>query len=172
MVDYNLKILEKQGYIRRHHDVSRGIELLNGRRRASRQVMVPLLGQIAAGRPIPVPDDESWDAAVSTEHLAVDSSLTEGRGGIYALTVKGNSMVDDLIVDGDIVLLQAVDSVDNGQMAAVWLEDEKEVTLKKFYAEPGRVRLQPANSHFKPIYTAPENVRIQGQVVAVIRKLS
>jgi repressor LexA len=172
VVDYNLKILEKHGYIRRHHEVSRGIELLKGRRRASRQVMVPLLGQIAAGKSIPVPDDGGWDAASSAERLAVDGSLTEGREGVYALKVKGSSMVDDLIADGDIVLLQAADAVDNGQTAAVWLEDEKEVTLKKFYAEPGRVRLQPANSSFKPIYTAPENARVQGRVVAVIRKLS
>jgi len=172
VVDYNLRILEERGYIRRQREVSRGIELLKGRIKASRQVMVPLLGQIAAGQPIPVPDNESWDIAASAEHLAVDEALIGGREGVYALKVKGNSMIDALIADGDIVLLQAADAVDNGQTAAVWLKDEKEVTLKKFYAEPGRIHLQPANRRFKPIYTATENAQVQGRVVAVIRKLS
>ena len=171
VVDYNLNILEKLGYIRRHREVSRGIELVGRRRVAGRQVMVPLLGQIAAGRPIPLPDDESWDTASGAERLAVDEELLGGKQGIYALKVKGTSMIDALIADGDTVLMQAADVVENGQMAAVWLRGEKEVTLKKVYAEAGRVRLQPANSRMKPLYTAHDNIQVQGRVVAVIRKL-
>ncbi|MFC1964165.1 LexA family protein, partial [Chloroflexota bacterium] len=89
----------------------------------------------------------------------------------YALRVKGMSMTDALIIDGDIVLMQATNTVDNGETAAVWLEAEKEVTLKKFYLESGRVRLQPANQSMAPIYVSPDNVVIQGRVIGVIRQL-
>ncbi|GAH12160.1 unnamed protein product [marine sediment metagenome] len=80
-------------------------------------------------------------------------------------------MVDALINDGDIVLMQYVNVVENGEMAAIWLKEEKEATLKKFYAENGRIRLQPANSQLQPIYVEPGNVEIQGKVIAVIRQL-
>ena len=81
------------------------------------------------------------------------------------------SMVDALINDGDIVLMQHVSAVDNGKMAAIWLKEEGEATLKKVYAEPDRIRLQPANSRMKPIYAEPDNVEIQGRVIGVIRQL-
>jgi repressor LexA len=80
-------------------------------------------------------------------------------------------MVDALVNDGDFVLMEYVNLVENGEMAAIWLKAEKEATLKKFYAEPGRVRLQPANSQMQPIYVEPDNVEIQGRVIAVIRQL-
>jgi len=81
-------------------------------------------------------------------------------------------MVDALIKDGNIVLMQYVNVVENGEMAAIWLKAEKEVTLKKFYAEPGCIRLQPANTQMQPIYAEPDNVEIQGRVIAVIRHLA
>ncbi|MBA7716561.1 LexA repressor [subsurface metagenome] len=81
-------------------------------------------------------------------------------------------MVDALVSDGDIVLMEYVNIVDNGEMAAVWLKMEKEATLKKFYAEPERIRLQPANSQMQPIYVEPDNVEIQGRVIGVIRQLA
>jgi len=87
------------------------------------------------------------------------------------LKVKGQSMIDALINDGDIVLMQYVNVVENGEMAAVWPKSEKEATLKKVYIEPDQVRLQPANSRMKPIYTGLDNVEIQGRVIAVIRQL-
>ena len=169
VVDYNLKILEDKGYIRRHHEVSRGIELLAWS--PVLRCQVPIIGQIAAGEPIQVPTPDTWDITASSETLEVTEDLTQGREGVYALTVKGLSMVDALINDGDIILMQYVNVVENGEMAAIWLRAEKEVTLKKVYVEPGRIRLQPANSQMKPIYTDPENVEIQGKVIAVIRQL-
>ncbi len=168
---YNLNILEKQGYIRRHPEVSRGIELLAGSLGQRSRVQVPVIGQIAAGEPIPVPDSDIWDVTASSETLEVTEGLTRGREGVYALKVKGSSMVDALINDGDMVLMQYVNTVENGEMAAIWLKAEKEATLKKFYAEPGRIRLQPANNQMKPIYAKPDNVEIQGRVIAVIRQL-
>jgi len=161
--------LEREGYIRRHPEVSRGIELLP--RSLSPRVQVPIIGQIAAGEPIPVPAPDTWDVAATSETLEVTEDLTLGRKGVYALKVKGWSMVDALISDGDIVLMQYVNVVENGEMAAIWLKAEKETTLKKFYAEAGRIRLQPANSRMQPMYAEPDNVEIQGRVIAVLRQL-
>ena len=171
VVDYHLRILEREGYIRRHSEVSRGIELLTRSLTSLSRVQVPVIGQIAAGEPIPVPTPDTWDVTAAAETIEITPDLTQGRGGVYALKVKGSSMVDALINDGDVVLLQYVNVVENGEMAAVWLKAEKEATLKKVYVEPGRVRLQPANSQMPPIFTEPSNVEIQGRVIAVIRQL-
>ena len=171
VVDYHLKALEKEGYIRRHPEVSRGIELLGRSLTSFSQVQVPVIGQIVAGEPVPVPTPDTWDVTANAETLDIPADLTRRRGGIYALRVKGWSMVDALINDGDMVLMQYVNVVENGEMAAVWLKAEKEATLKKVYVEPNRVRLQPANSQMQPIYAEPNNVEIQGKVIAVIRQL-
>jgi repressor LexA len=172
VVDYNLDILEREGYIRRHREVSRGIELLARSPEIEHRIQIPIIGQIAAGEPIPVPVPETWDVTASAETLEVTEDLTQGREGVYALKVRGSSMMDALINDGDIVLMQYVNMVENGEMAAIWLKAEKEATLKKIYAEPGRIRLQPANNQMQPIYADPENVEIQGRVIAVIRQLT
>ena len=171
VAESNRNILEAEGYIRRHREVSRGIELLGESSAPRSRVQVPIVGQIAAGEPIPVPTPETWDIAASSETLEVTRDLTRGREGVYALKVRGSSMMDALINDGDIVLMQYVNVVENGEMAAVWLKAEGETTLKKVYAEPGRIRLQPANSQMAPIYAEPDNVEIQGRVIAVIRQL-
>jgi repressor LexA len=171
VVDYNLRILQDRGYISRHADVSRGIRLLNRTTAPDGATLVPVIGVIAAGEPIPVPGSDTWDVAAVSETMEVPTELTRGRGDVYALRVKGLSMVDALINDGDIVLMQPVNVVENGEMAAVWLRVEKEVTLKKVYVEPGRVRLQPANSQMQPIFTDPDNVEVQGRVVGVVRQL-
>ena len=171
VVDYNLNVLEKKGYLRRHREVSRGIELLTRPPAPGDRVLVPIIGVIAAGQPIPVPDDDTWDSAAASETLEVTEGLTRGREGVYALKVRGSSMMDALINDGDMVLMHHVNAVDNGEMAAVWLKSERGATLKKFYAERGRIRLQPANSQMKPIYASPDNVEVQGRVIAVIRQL-
>ena len=170
VADYNLKILEKRGFIKRHREVSRGIELPKSMYAEARH-SVPLIGVIAAGKPIPVPDNETWDLTAGAEMVEVPDYLAQGRENVYALRVKGTSMIDALINDGDIVLMSYVNAVDNGDMAAVWLKDEKEVTLKKFYAEGARVRLQPANTTMKPIFAQASNVEIQGRVIGVIRRV-
>jgi repressor LexA len=172
VVDYNLNILENRGYLERHADVSRGIKLLNREPVSEMVVAVPVIGIIAAGAPIPVPTPDTWDVAAVSEALSVPRELILNKKDIYALRVKGTSMIDALINDGDIVLMQHVDAVQNGEMAAVWLKEEKEVTLKKVYAEPDRVRLQPANDQMQPLFVASDNVEIQGRVIAVIRRVS
>ncbi len=171
VVDYNLNILEREGYIRRDPDVSRGIGLLPNIRSQGHVVWVPVIGQIAAGEPIPVPAPDTWNLTTYSEAIELTRELTRGREGVYALRVKGTSMVDALINDGDIVLMQYINTAERGELVAIWLKREKEVTLKKFYPESGRIRLQPASSEMQPIYTDPENVEIQGRVIAVIRQL-
>ena len=172
VVDYNLDILEREGYLRRHSGVSRGIELPTSSRLVGRISQVPIVGRIAAGDPIPVPAPDTWDVTAASETLDVAEELLGGRKGVYALKVKGSSMVDALINDGDTVLMQPVNVVENGEMAAIWLKVEKEVTLKKVYREADRIRLQPANSQMQPIYVEPDNIEIQGRVIAVIRQLA
>jgi repressor LexA len=168
VVDYNLKALEARGLIRRNSKISRGIELVNrgvGRRNV---VAIPVIGQIAAGLPIPVPGDlEGSDAAEMVE-LGADLVPNSGRG-LFALRVKGHSMVDALINDGDVVVLRHQETCENGETVAVWLKDQKETTLKKFYLEGDKVRLQPANVTMDPIFTAADNVEVQGRLVTVLR---
>ena len=166
VVDYNLKILAREGHLRRDPEVSRGI--LCGH--PAPRYAVPLIGYIAAGEPIPVPSAETWDDVASSETLEITEELVGRRKGVYALIVKGNSMVDALINDGDIVLMQHTNTADDGEMVAAWLKAEKEVTLKKLYREGDRVRLQPANTQMQPLYVDTDNVEVQGRVIGIIRQ--
>lgn len=168
VVDYNLRKLEEKGIIRRDREVSRGIEILGPRGRRTRIVEVPILGTIAAGQPIPVPSSERFGNDVE-DVVAVTEDMVRGKSNIFALRVKGTSMIDDLIDDGDIVFLEPAREAANGERVAVWLKDRGEVTLKRYYHEGDRVRLQPANSTMQPIYTTPENVEIQGRFISSIR---
>ena len=170
VVDYNLKILEARNQIRRNRNISRGIELVNRPGGGRNVIRIPVIGQIAAGQPIPVPGD--LEGADSTETIELGQHfLVDGGKDLFALRVKGHSMVDALINDGDIVLLKHQESCENGETVAVWLKDERETTLKKFYHEGNRVRLQPANVTMDPIFTSPANVEIQGKLVTVIRSM-
>ena len=169
VVDYNLKILERKGFIRRDREVSRGIEVLGGVRRRVQADRVPVLGSIAAGEPIPVAGQDSWAASEPLDVMDLPQGLVRDADGAYALTVKGTSMIDALVDDGDTVIVQPVTSVSNGDMVVAWLKAEKEVTLKRLYNEGSRIRLQPANVTMEPIYVDPDNIEVQGRVVAVIR---
>ncbi len=171
VVDYNLKILEGRSLIRRNRNISRGIELVNRPGISRNVVRIPVIGQIAAGQPIPVPGD--LEGAEFTETIELGNDLfTDNTQDLFALRVKGLSMVDALINDGDIVLLRQQATCENGETVAVWLKDERETTLKRFYHEGSQVRLQPANSTMEPIYTHPSNVEIQGKLVTVIRSMN
>jgi repressor LexA len=166
VVDYNLKALERLGQIRRDREVSRAIELLDrGGARRSRTIAVPLIGTIAAGQPIPVPSPDNIDL---DQVFEATDDMTRGRDNVFALKVRGTSMIDALVNDGDIVILEQTTTCDDGDMVAAWLKNENEATLKKFYREGDRVRLQPANTTMKPIFTTPDNVEIQGKVLATI----
>ena len=172
VVDYNLHILQREGFLRRSPEVSRGIELLgpDGQRVEPMQPfrMVPVMGAVAAGAPLPTFQDVDPN---DVETLEVPPSLLPPSGDVYALRVRGLSMIDALIDDGDIVLMELSPNVRDGEMAVAWLKDEGEATLKHIFREGSRVRLQPANAQMGPIYADADNVQVQGRVVGVIRSL-
>lgn len=172
VVDYNLKQLVEKGELRRNRNISRGIELIEPLPVRDDLLSLPIVGTIAAGEPIEVPeslpDPQTWGDTVE-----VSSGLMDLRGeGLFALRVKGYSMVDALIADGDLVLMRSQKTAENGETVAAWLQRDKTTTLKKFYHEGRRVRLQPANITMQPIYVAPQDVEIQGKLVGVIRQLA
>jgi len=167
VAQYHLNILKREGYISRGRKVSRSISLL---KRQSDSTTVPLLGTISAGVPIPVPNDDTW-AQIAEENLVIPKGIAEGLGNIYALKVKGTSMIDALIDDGDIILMQQTHTAEDGDTVAIWLKDRQEVTLKKIYRKGSNIRLQPANKLMEPLYCRQDDVEIQGKVVGVIRKL-
>ena len=170
VVNYNLNILEREGLIERDRTISRGIKLVESL--AEQVVSIPLLGRIAAGSPLPIPDSSSDFGIFGDETIELTRGIVKDTSGIYALQVKGNSMIDALIHDGDIVVMKHQQIAENGDLVAVWLHDEKETTLKRFYLEGDQVRLQPANPTMKPMYFPASNVEIQGKVVCVIRQLN
>ncbi len=170
VVDYNLKALERLGYIRRDREVSRAIELLDGTGRRPHTIPVPIIGTIAAGQPIPVPTEETWSNVDYDNVVELSVEMTQGKANVYALRVKGTSMIDALVNDGDIVVLEATNSADDGDMVAAWLKDKGEATLKRLYVEGERVRLQPANVTMEPIYTGVDNVEVQGRVLTTISR--
>lgn len=170
VVNYNLNKLESEGLLVRDREVSRGLRLpsLMGGANVFR---IPLVGRIVAGEPIPVPgsDFSLFGADASIE---VTRDIVEPEDDLFALQVKGDSMVDAMINDGDIVIMRPHKDVQNGDLVAVWLKDREETTLKRIYMEEGRIRLQPANPAMEPIYVDdPSTVEVQGRVVAVLRHL-
>ena len=172
VVDYNLRILQREGYLRREAEVSRGIELLGDQTRSPRTglVRVPILGSIAAGEPLQVPPSDTWHV-VEVDNVDLPSFITQGRQEVFAVRVKGESMIDALVADGDLVVMEPVSQPQSGDMVAAWLTDREEVTLKHFHMENGMVTLQPANAAMKPITVPAEKVAVQGRVVGVVRTL-
>ena len=112
VVDYNLSILEKEGYIRRQSEVSRGITMTNRNTGTENTISIPIIGLIAAGEPIPVPTPDTWNVAATSETLEIPRELSGNREDVYALRVKGTSMIDALINDGDVVFLTLTGELD------------------------------------------------------------
>jgi repressor LexA len=169
VVDYNLKILEREGRIRRDREVSRGLELVKPARiqkQAEPRVMrIPVIGTIAAGFPIEAIEDPS-----DVLELPVGSV----SGDCFALRVRGQSMIDDHIDDGDLVVIRPQPSVDNGDIAVAIVNDNTEnggATLKRFYLEGDVVRLQPRNPAMQPILVPADQVSVRGKVVKLVRDL-
>jgi len=172
VVDYNLRILQREGHLHREAEVSRGIELLESPSRSlnTNVVQVPILGSIAAGEPLHIPGSDSWRNEAE-ENLDLPGFLTQGKQDVFAVRVKGESMIDALVADGDLVLMEPVDRPQNGDMVAAWLKDRQEVTLKHFHMSNGMVTLHPANRFLEPTTVPAENVSVQGRVVGVVRSV-
>ena len=158
-VHKHLTNLEEKGFIKRAWNRSRSVELIPTRV-GGRAVELPLLGYVAAGSPI--------EAVVGTETIAVPENLV-GKHDTYVLRVKGDSMIDEQIRDGDYVIVEDRRTADNGEMVIALLHGS-DVTLKKFYREQGRIRLQPANPAMQPILVPLDQVQLQGVVVGVMRR--
>ena len=182
VVNYYLNQLEEMNYIERESNVSRGIRLiktLEGNLMQAAQVIadmftVPVVGRIVAGEPVPVP---SSDFNYYDQETGIDIARSllpprEKTADLFALEVQGDSMIDAMVNDGDLVVMRPIKQAENGEMVAVWLLDRDETTLKYFYKENGKIRLQPANPSMKPIIIDdPSQVQVQGKVVLVIRRL-
>ena len=158
-VHKHLTNLQDKGFIRRAWNRSRSVELVPTRM-GGRALDLPLLGYVAAGAPI--------EAVVSDETVTVPEDLV-GTRDTYALRVRGNSMIDEQIRDGDLVVVEDRQTAHNGEMVIALLEGT-EVTLKKFYRENGHIRLQPANAAVAPIIMRADRVQLQGVVVGVMRR--
>lgn len=158
-VHKHLTNLQEKGFIRRAWNRSRSVELVPTRT-SGRSVDLPLLGYVAAGQPI--------EAIAGTETIAVPDDLV-GKRDTYVLRVRGESMIDEQIRDGDFVIIEDRKTADNGEMVIALLKGY-DVTLKKFYRENGHVRLQPANPTMKPLVVPADDVTIQGVVIGVMRK--
>jgi repressor LexA len=159
-VHKHLTNLQEKGFIRRLWNRSRSVELLPSRG-GGRAIELPMLGYVAAGMPI--------EAVTTAESIAVPESLVSGKRDTYVLRVRGDSMIDEQIRDGDWVVVEDRKSADNGEMV-IALVGGNDVTLKTFYKENGRIRLQPANATMQPILVDPDAVQIQGVIVGVMRK--
>lgn len=156
----HLQALEKKGLIRKKTGATRGIVLTDHMPHTSQGLDVPIMGYIAAGSPIePYADPNAT--------ISISPSMVSSKKRVYVLQVRGESMIDDGIWDGDFVVIEQQDIAENGDIVVAML-DNGMVTLKRYFKEPARIRLQPANKMMSPIYA--KNVTIQGKVVGLIRK--
>lgn len=158
----HLKLLEQKGYLRRHWNQKRGVELTEGTApAAATSEELPFLGIIAAGKPI--------EAVSGDDRVHVPPHLLHGRDGDhYVLRVQGDSMIEEGIHDGDLVVVKRREVAESGEMVVALVADE--VTLKRFYPEGDKIRLQPSNPAMEPIFVRADKVRVQGIVVGLMRK--
>lgn len=174
VVNYYLDQLEKSGHLERDRKISRGMRLTGNTPLGDMQ-RVPVLGVIQAGEPIPVPTNADFGSFTADDSVEIATSLMPAKEKgkeLFALKVQGDSMIDAMVNDGDIIILKPSQDARNGDMVAVWLSDRNETTLKYFYKEKDGFRLQPANPTMKPIMIKKnEQVEIKGKVVMVIRKM-
>lgn len=181
VVNYNLGKLKDKGYLDREAEVSRGLSLTEkalamfgdvveaATESVTRVVKIPLLGNIVAGEPL---ESVVGEFMTYDEDDAIELSASMISGNVeelFALRVSGDSMIDAMVNDGDIVVMKKQNTARNGDMVAAWITDDT-MTLKHFFHEGNRIRLQPANPTMEPIYVEPENVEVQGKVMMVLRQ--
>ena len=191
LIDYYINQLQEMGYIEREGRISRSIRVIksvsplgeltqkvsatmrNAAGALANMVTIPIAGRIVASAPIPMPSsDLNYYDAESSVDIARSLLPMRDVSELFALEVDGDSMIDAMVNDGDIVVMKKAVSANNGEMVAVWLDDKDETTLKYFYKEATRIRLQPANPNMGPIYVDdPKSLRIMGKVVLVIRQI-
>ena len=167
-VDYHLTVLAKKGYIEREANTSRGITLttMADPRPRRRVTQVAVQGLIAAGAPL---------AAINDPNDTIELSDDFAPDGAFALRVRGKSMIEDLIDDGELVVVEPSDTAENGDLVVALLtngaSEHGEATLKRYYRDRSKVRLQPRNQAMKPLLVDASDVQVQGKVIAVIRRM-
>ena len=190
VVNYYLEQLEEMGYIERDRRISRGVRLIKplddatqtissqvkkAAEAVSEMLQIPVLGRITAGELTPVPSSD-FSYYDSESKIEIPQSQLPGREqgkDLYALEVQGDSMIDAMVNDGDIVIMKPTSEARNGEMVVIWMGEDNETTLKYFFRENGQVRLQPANPTMQPIYIEdPSTLEVRGKVVMVIRQVS
>ena len=172
VVNYNLNRLVERGYLRREKDVSRGLRLAEDSPDlvpAGGFIRIQLAGSIKAGEPVEIYPD----AFDEEDAIELSRDMLPQHDNVFALRVSGDSMIDAMINDGDVVIMKPQTEARNGEMVAAWLSDRQETTLKYFFYEGGQVRLQPASPDpiHKTIYVDPEIIQIRGKVLMVVRQL-
>lgn len=189
MVNYYLEQLEEMGYIERSENISRSLKIKDAAQEKVDQVLgnvkqivqeisnalsIPVVGRIVASEPIPIPETD-FNLFDAESKIEIPESLIPfniQKDNLFALEVDGDSMIDAMVNDGDVIIMKPVREAQNGEMVAVRLKDQNETTLKHFYHEGDRVRLQPANPTMDPIYVdSSSEIEIQGSVVLVIRQM-
>jgi len=189
MVNYYLEQLEEMGYIERSENISRSLNIKGAAQEKVDQVLgnvkkvvedishsltIPIVGRIVASEPIPIPDSD-FSLFDAESNIDIPESLIPfnvQKENLFALEVDGDSMIDAMVNDGDVIIMKPVQEAKNGEMVAVRLIDQNETTLKHFYHEGDRVRLQPANPTMDPIYVnSSAEIEVQGSVVLVIRQI-
>ena len=170
MVSYYLKDLEKANMLDRYKRRSRGVVINDpGRVMTRDMVSIPLVGVITCGAgPVPTPDADALRSA--DDRIQIARSLVKDADDLFALIASGDSMIDALINDGDIIIMKKESDVKNGELAAVFLTEKNESTLKRVYKEGKRLKLKPENPTLKPFYVDARNAQIQGRVMCVIRR--
>ena len=182
VVNYNLNKLVERGLLERSPEVSRGLRLVGNNVTEmpvtfatdhAHLMQVPLVGKIAASNPVPLPGEDFGYYYDADDMIEVPQDMIGGlhQEDLFALRVTGESMIDAMVADGDIVILKRQNIAKNGDMVAVYLTERGETTLKKYYLEGKQVRLQPANPTMGPIYVDADQVSVQGRVLAVLRTL-
>jgi len=182
VVNYNLTKLKERGFLERTAEVSRGLRLTNKAATAlgevidgvnetlARVMRIPMMGNIVAGEPIETGNND-FSTYDEDDAVELSASMFSGRtDDLFALRVSGDSMIDAMVNDGDIVIMRSEKTARNGDMVAVWLKGDDTTTLKYFFNEGERVRLQPANPTMEPIFVDPEKVEVQGKVMMVFRQ--
>ena len=189
MVNYYLEQLEEMGYIERSENISRSLKIKGAAQEKVDQVLgnvkqvvqdisnsltIPIVGRIVASEPVPIPESD-FSLFDSESNIDIPESLIPfnvQKEKLFALEVDGDSMIDAMVNDGDLIIMKPAREAQNGEMVAVRLKDQNETTLKHFYHEGNRVRLQPANPTMDPIYVdSSTEIEVQGKVVLVIRQM-
>jgi len=189
MVNYYLEQLEEMGYIERSENISRSLKISGAAREKvnkalgnvrqaveeiGRSLTIPVVGRIVASEPVPIPETD-FSLFDAESNIQVPESLIPfnmQKENLFALEVSGDSMIDAMVNDGDVIIMKPSREARNGEMVAVRIKDQNETTLKHFYHEGDRVRLQPANPTMDPIYVdSSSDIEVQGSVVLVIRQM-